>query len=233
MTANRLLRQTVATPSPETETSLSTRTYLSWLWGLSLLDALIATRSMWLALALLVPFLLLSRFLARSPSGVRSSLVGLYGYSGPMRRDPMVFRVMVIGLVASAIAALVLGGPSGFVGLFASVATLFHSTCDNRIVIARRFVSVNDRLLFFEDLEKVVSQGSVGANRFMELHSKTGPVLRIEQDLFPTNARKPHKIALNREGKMRRVSDRILKQLGRYPHVKIIGSLDTAAAPTP
>ena len=47
----------------------------------------------------------------------------------------------------------------------------------------------------------------------LELFGADGPVLRLERDKFPTNARKPDKITRNKATKFEKVSARIIERV--------------------
>jgi hypothetical protein len=205
------------------------------MWGVTALDILLALEYPILAVVLAVPLLLLVRRLTSEPSGVRSSLLARYRYSGPF----LLQRRIPLPVVAAALAA----GPIGFrfgtaPGILASgagLATLVHgiSRSGGALFLTRRFLSLGDQRLYYEDMRKVVlrlSGTDPGSPRILEIHPVNGDPLRVEQEKFPSNARKAHKIVANREAKMWKVSTRLFKQLERYPNVVIEGSID---APVP
>jgi hypothetical protein len=219
----------------DTSKVLSTPRYLAVLWGVTALDILLALEYPLLAVVLAVPLLLLVRRLTSDPSGVRSSLLARYRYSGPFLLE----RRIPLPVVAAALAACPIGFQFGTApGILASgagLATLIHgiSRSGGALFLTRRFLSLGDQRLYYEDMRKVVLRSSgidPGSPRVLEIHPLAGDPLLVEQGKFPTNARKAHKIVANREAKMWKVTTRLFKQLEQYPNVVIEGSPD---APVP
>ncbi len=85
-----------------------------------------------------------------------------------------------------------------------------RSGCDKPLLIASRYLILGDRIIYF---------GSVSRARLdkekqsLTLTPKRGAPLVIAADKFPTNARKPDKIRVNRGAKFDKVAERIITRL--------------------
>lgn len=224
-------------PSPRDDTTkdLPTRRYLPALWAVAALDILLALEYPVAALVLAIPLLSVVRWLSTVTTGVRSSLVARYGYNGPSLIRWRIPLVVVLAAMAAGFLGFKLGTVPGILATGAALATLIHgfSRLGDTLFLARRFVSLGDRCVFHEDIEKVVlrrKDSNAGSPLVLEIHTRSGAPLLVEQERFPTKARKAPKIATNQRIKMAKVATKLLKQLERFPHVVIEGSLD---APVP
>lgn len=219
------------TPPDDTTKDLPTRRYLSTLWLVAALDILLALEYPVVAVVLALPLMAVVRWRSSVPTGVRSTLVARYGYNGPFllrRRIPL---VVVFAAVAAGVLGFQLGKAPGFLALGAALATLIHgfSRLGDSLYLARRFVCLGDRRVFHEDIEKVRlhrKDFEPNAPLVLEIRTRSGAPLLIEQEKFPTKARKAPKVAANQKAKMAKVASKILKQMERYPGVSVEGSLE-------
>jgi hypothetical protein len=96
------------------------------------------------------------------------------------------------------------------------------------VFIARRFVAQGEHIAYYQDVQRVVIRCSNLDNTsppVLDLYTKNGLALSIEQSKFGSNARKAHKIKAAQEAKMRKVSEKILKRLPHLQPGQIEGSV--------
>lgn len=78
------------------------------------------------------------------------------------------------------------------------------------LIIADRFLIVGSRILYYQNLALVrVNNGA----ETIVLQALDGSTMRIEGQLFPTNARKPDKISKNKSDKFNKVADKLVSKI--------------------
>lgn len=135
-----------------------------------------------------------------------------YGYQtgGTMNR----LGCMAVLAVISAIACTAIFQSAWFLlFLLVPVGILVYikrSGCDKTLLISSRYLILGDRIIYFG----TVSRAHLDKEKqTLTLTPKRGAPLVIAADKFPTNARKPDKIRINRGAKFDRVAERIITRL--------------------
>lgn len=123
-------------------------------------------------------------------------------------------------LVGSAIVALFLaiGGaaaltPWSLLLLLIPVAVFVYvkrSGCSKPLLIASRYLILGERIIYFRNVSRAVLDND---KQTLTLSSNTGKSVIIAAEKFPTNARKPDKIRINKGDKFRKVSDKIMARV--------------------
>lgn len=122
-------------------------------------------------------------------------------------------------LTGVAIGSIFLAIPAGifspwfFLLLFVPVGIFVYvkrSGCNKPLMIASRYLILGDRILYYRN----VSRASLDkVKQTLTISYDRGKNLIIAADKFPTNARKPDKIRINRTAKFEKVSERIIARL--------------------
>jgi len=85
-----------------------------------------------------------------------------------------------------------------------------RSGCSKPLLITSRYLILGDRIMYFGN----VTRASLDKEKqTLTISTDKGRSLTITADKFPTNARKPDKIRLNRSAKFDKVSGRIMARL--------------------
>ncbi|MEN9354609.1 MAG: hypothetical protein RL318_1934 [Fibrobacterota bacterium] len=96
------------------------------------------------------------------------------------------------------------------------------------VFIARRFIAQDDHIAYYQDVQRAVIRrcaNDPNSGLALDLYTKEGLALSIEQSKFSSNARKAHKIKASQEAKMKKVSEKILKRLTHLQPSQIQGTL--------
>jgi len=108
------------------------------------------------------------------------------------------------------------------------VSTHKYSASSASVFIARRFVAQAEHIAYYQDVKRAVIRRCAtdpNSGLVLDLYTKDGLALSIDQNKFPSNARKAHKIATAQEIKIKKVSEKILKRLTHLQPSQIEGSL--------
>jgi hypothetical protein len=93
------------------------------------------------------------------------------------------------------------------VGVFVYVK---RSGCNKPLLIASRYLILDDRIVYYQN----VSHAHLNKEKqTLTIYSDRGKNLVIAADKFPTNARKPDKIRINKSAKFEKISERIITKL--------------------
>ena len=93
------------------------------------------------------------------------------------------------------------------VGIFVYIK---RSGCSKPLLITSRYLILGDRIMYFG----TVTRASLDKEKqTLTIIADKGRSLTIAADKFPTNARKPDKIRINRSAKFDKVSERIMARL--------------------
>src|SRR3990167_5715060 len=109
---------------------------------------------------------------------------------------------------AMALRATVLAFPAGAV--LWVLPLLARLTAGRYLQLGPRYLLCGDSIVYYGNVRRLVLSRSSGT---LELFGADGPVLRLERDKFPTNARKPDKITRNKATKFEKVSARIIERV--------------------
>jgi hypothetical protein len=85
-----------------------------------------------------------------------------------------------------------------------------RSGCSKPLLISSRYLILGERIIYFG----TVTRASLDKeNQTLTISTEKGRSLTIAADKFPTNARKPDKIRINKSAKFDKVSERIIASL--------------------
>jgi hypothetical protein len=141
-----------------------------------------------------------------------------YKHTGPAGISDMRTKVCKV----SAIIGLILLYPVFPLGiallLFALGAWLTAPKC---LSLGPRYLICGERIVYYGNVDKLIFELDAGR---LTLVPKGEAALLIEQEKFPTNARKSHKIAANKAAKFSKVSQKLIERV-RYasPMVELSG----------
>lgn len=107
-----------------------------------------------------------------------------------------------------ALLATVLAFPAG--ALLWVLPLLARLTAGRYLQLGPRYLLCGDSIVYYGNVQRLVLSRSSGT---LELFGADGPVLRLERDKFPTNARKADKITRNKATKFEKVSARIIERV--------------------
>jgi hypothetical protein len=93
------------------------------------------------------------------------------------------------------------------VGIFVYIK---RSGISKPLLIAGRYLILGDRIVYYRNVSQVRLDKQ---KQTLTINSDRGRNLVISADKFPTNARKPDKIRINRTAKFDKVSERIIARL--------------------
>ncbi len=126
-------------------------------------------------------------------------------------------RAFNLGLLM-ALAASVLAFPWGL-GLWL-LPLLIRSSAPRVLLIGPRYLICDKQIVYFATISRIELSQDSGV---LALHCDERRALLIERNKFPTNARKPYKIAQNKAKKFDKLSDYIVETVGRLrPDAKIV-----------
>ena len=110
-------------------------------------------------------------------------------------------------------------GPVGFVVGVVVVIVLFQLAPKRQISLGPRFVVCGDRVAYYKNVRRMVLRPG-----HLTLFWGNKQTLVVEQERFPTNARKSHKISANKAQKFAKVSYKIIDRvLAESPSVETVG----------
>ena len=109
---------------------------------------------------------------------------------------------------AAALLATVLAFPVG--AALWLLPLLARATAPRYLQLGPRYLLCGDTIVYYGNVRRVALSRSSGT---LELFDTEGPVLSLERDKFPTNARKPDKITKNKASKFEKVSCRIIERV--------------------
>ena len=124
---------------------------------------------------------------------------------GPVRRGVM------YGGAVLALLATVLAFPGG-AGLWL-VPVVARLSAARYLQIGPRYLLCGDTILYYGNVQRMVLAKAEG--RLTLYGAGKGKPLVIERSKFPTNARKPDKIAKNKDTKFEKVSARIVEKVAK------------------
>ena len=123
-------------------------------------------------------------------------------------------------LITAAITITIVGiitginnSPWGFCLILFSAGIAFHiwrADYDKTLMIANRYLVLGDDIVYFRNVSVARLDRSAET---LSIFSGRGRSLVISASRFPTNARKPEKIKLNRSNKFSKVAERIVAKL--------------------
>jgi hypothetical protein len=85
-----------------------------------------------------------------------------------------------------------------------------YSGCDKPLVIASRYLILGDRIIYYRNVARASLDKSA---QTLTITPERGGALVITAEKFPTNARKPDKIRINKTAKFEKVADKIIARL--------------------
>lgn len=109
---------------------------------------------------------------------------------------------------AVALLATVLAFPVG--AALWLVPLLARATAGRYLQLGPRYLLCGDTIVYYGNVRRMALSRTRGT---LELFGAEGPVLRLERDKFPTNARKSDKITKNKAAKFDKVSARIVEHV--------------------
>jgi hypothetical protein len=140
-----------------------------------------------------------------------------HGDSTPL--GPARWAVMLAGMALVAF-CFFLVVPLGVFALIALIVATSVMWPKKRICLGLRYVICGNTILYYRNVRRMV----LTPGKSLTLHWDTCRTLRLEQDRFPTNARKSEKIAKNKKAKFEKVSGKIIdKVLIASPEVELTG----------
>lgn len=114
-------------------------------------------------------------------------------------------------LLLLAVGAAVYFFPHGLFALMVPlIAYLFIRSSQNCLIIGNRYLINGNQIIYFKTIQRLVKTQS---GQTLKLIGHSGNAVTIEQDRFPTNARKPQKIAINKRNKFNKVCDKIISRM--------------------
>ena len=130
---------------------------------------------------------------------------------GSRRKQWLVLTVLLTGVLSFILAAAF--GPVWLLVLALPVALTAHimrAGYDLNLVVAGRYLIVGETIVYY----RAVSQAKLDrVNETLTLVTDKGRRLVIESVRFPTNARKPDRIAANRRAKFDKATGKIIERL--------------------
>ena len=125
--------------------------------------------------------------------------------------------------IFAAIAATIAVSPWFLLLLLVPLGIFIHikrSGIDRPLVITSRYLILGERIVYFATLTRAVLDDQ---KQILTLIPSRGTPVTISADKFPTNARKPDKIRINRTAKFDKVIERILARLKEStPQVEVV-----------
>ena len=130
-------------------------------------------------------------------------------------------RRIIAGLLIAGLVFLYLSAPAGVVCGFILLVYLIRIwPLSNQLLLGPRYLICGNRVLYYAN----IAQLGLPAPGRLEIREQGDMPLILTQDDFPTNARKPDKIARNKQAKFDKVKLRILeKVVAANPAVELVG----------
>ncbi|MFN8672989.1 MAG: hypothetical protein U0457_13040 [Candidatus Sericytochromatia bacterium] len=89
------------------------------------------------------------------------------------------------------------------------------------LFLANRYFICGNSIIYYSNINKIVLNKSTG---LLLLYNENNLLFKLEKDLFPTNARKMHKIENNKSNKFKKISEKIISKIKEFsPNVKMEG----------
>lgn len=122
----------------------------------------------------------------------------------------------IAALILSAIISVVLGAnisPFFFILLLIPVAIAIHlwrAEYEKTLMVTNRYIIIGENIVYFSNVSNARLNRQAET---LEIISGKGKSMVVSSAKFPTNARKPDKIKLNRSNKFNKIADRIVARL--------------------
>ncbi len=90
---------------------------------------------------------------------------------------------------------------------------IIYLTRSRLLKLGPRYLLCGDRIIYYANVKEANLSEAEGT---LTLITRRGEPFKIEREKFPTSARKPHKIAINKTAKFNKVSARIIEKVGKF-----------------
>ncbi|MDP5239375.1 hypothetical protein Q9Q94_07525 [Uliginosibacterium sp. 31-16] len=145
----------------------------------------------------------------------------VYKYKHGQRTSASRGRLLwALGFFAAGVLTFFFLFPLGLMLIAIGAWQLWGRSAENGLMIGPRYLICGNTILYYRNLSRVASS----AKGVLDLYGSAGAPLRIEQERFPTGARKADKIERNTRAKFDKASALILRRVqAQAPDVQLTG----------
>lgn len=146
----------------------------------------------------------------------------IFRYTNPNRDGPGSAPLLLLGLfVLSMPVSFVLQSFLPVLGCFLLLLVLLVLRPRSRLCLAPRYLVCSQQIIYYRNVTKLELNAQQG---ILQIYSTRGQPMVLERAHFPTNARKPHKIAANQQAKFDKVTQKIVRHVRSVrPNVTLSG----------